>query len=211
MRRAAHALSHTPRTHPLFATRVSLTYASPPFRLEILSLARNNITRIEGLEPVAATLQQLWLSYNMVSKLEGLKGLPQLKVLYLANNLIRDVKELENLPPSLEARPGTHTRRTACVLYARALTLALFSVSVFQELSLVGTPLYEAARGEKGEVNVLAVGSLYRCEVLRRVPALKKLDGVPVDSDEVETARNRTPATASAGLGVGLGETTKPK
>jgi hypothetical protein len=70
--------------------------------------------------------------------------------------------------------------------------------------------MFEAARGEKGEVNVLAVGSLYRCEVLRRVPALKKLDGVPVDADEVETARNRTPATASAGLGVGLGETQKP-
>ena len=75
-------------------------------RLEILSLARNNISRIEGLEPVAGTLQQLWLSYNNISKLDGLPPLPQLRVLYLANNLIRDLKEIESLPQTLEARPA---------------------------------------------------------------------------------------------------------
>ena len=32
--------------------------------LKILSLARNNIKRIQNLEDVAATLEQLWLSYN---------------------------------------------------------------------------------------------------------------------------------------------------
>ncbi len=73
-------------------------------RLEILSLARNNISRIEGLEPVADTLQQLWLSYNQILTIGGVASLPQLKVLYLANNAIRDLKELDNLPPCLEAR-----------------------------------------------------------------------------------------------------------
>ena len=76
-----------------------------PYRLEILSLARNNLSRVEGLEPVAGTLQQLWLSYNNISKLDGLPPLPQLRVLYLVNNLVRDLKDLEGLPPSLEARP----------------------------------------------------------------------------------------------------------
>ena len=71
-----------------------------------MSLARNNISRIEGLEPVAGTLQQLWLSYNNISKLDGLPPLPQLRVLYLANNLIRDLKEIESLPQTLEARPA---------------------------------------------------------------------------------------------------------
>ena len=79
----------------------------PRRSLEILSLARNNITRIEGLEPVAGTLQQLWLSYNNISKLDGLPPLPQLKVLYLANNLIRDLKDLEPVPTSVEARPAS--------------------------------------------------------------------------------------------------------
>jgi dynein light chain 1 len=145
-----------------------------------LSLARNSLTRIEGLEPVAATLQQLWLSYNQISKLEGLKALPQLKVLYLANNLLRDVNETANLPPSLE------------------------------ELSLVGCPLFEAARGDKGENNPLQPGCAYRLEVLRRVQSLRKLDGVPVDAEEMEAARNKTPGTASAGMPSGLGETSKP-
>ena len=86
---------------PLHGTRLT---RRAPRRLEILSLARNNISRIEGLEPVAGTLQQLWLSYNNISKLDGLPPLPQLRVLYLANNLIRELKEIEALPPSLEAR-----------------------------------------------------------------------------------------------------------
>ena len=90
---------------PLRAS-VRLSRPARRHRLEILSLARNNISRIEGLEPVAGTLQQLWLSYNNISKLDGLPALPQLRVLYLANNLIRDLKEIESLPQTLEARPA---------------------------------------------------------------------------------------------------------
>ena len=32
--------------------------------LRILSLGRNNIKRIQGLEEVSATLEELWISYN---------------------------------------------------------------------------------------------------------------------------------------------------
>ena len=32
--------------------------------LEILSLARNQIKKISGLEEVGGTLKELWLSYN---------------------------------------------------------------------------------------------------------------------------------------------------
>lgn len=35
--------------------------------LKILSLGRNNLKKIEKLEDVAGTLEQLWLSYNNVS------------------------------------------------------------------------------------------------------------------------------------------------
>lgn len=38
-------------------------------RLEILSLSRNLIKKIEGLDFVANTLRQLWLSYNSIDKL----------------------------------------------------------------------------------------------------------------------------------------------
>ena len=86
-------------------------------RLEILSLARNLISRIEGLEPVAGTLQQLWLSYNNILSLSGLSVAVNLKVLYLANNVIRDYKELDNVPASLEARARA---RAAAVRHVRA-------------------------------------------------------------------------------------------
>ena len=41
--------------------------------LQILSLGRNLIRKIEGLEPVGATLEQLWLSYNQLERLVSLK------------------------------------------------------------------------------------------------------------------------------------------
>lgn len=40
--------------------------------LRILSLARNNIKRIMALEDVGQTLEELWLSYNQIEKLDGL-------------------------------------------------------------------------------------------------------------------------------------------
>ena len=40
--------------------------------LEILSLGRNMIKKIAGLEEVGATLRELWLSYNLINTLDGL-------------------------------------------------------------------------------------------------------------------------------------------
>jgi dynein light chain 1 len=37
--------------------------------LQCLSMGRNLIKKLEGLEPVAATLEELWLSYNALEKL----------------------------------------------------------------------------------------------------------------------------------------------
>jgi dynein light chain 1 len=65
--------------------------------LKILSLARNQIKRIERLDEVGGTLEQLWLSYNLIEKLTGLKALRKLTTLYLSNNLIRSFDELSNL------------------------------------------------------------------------------------------------------------------
>lgn len=39
--------------------------------LKILSLGRNSIKKIEGLDAVAGTLEELWLSYNQIEKLNG--------------------------------------------------------------------------------------------------------------------------------------------
>ena len=72
--------------------------------LRILSLGRNNIKKIEGLEAVADTLEELWLSYNLIEKVNGVECCKKLKVFYLSNNKVKDWAGLQPLAslPSLE-------------------------------------------------------------------------------------------------------------
>eukprot|EP00045_Choanoeca_perplexa_P000168 m.13205 g.13205 ORF g.13205 m.13205 type:complete len:192 (-) comp10117_c0_seq1:130-705(-) len=72
--------------------------------LKILSLGRNNIKSLAGLEPIGSTLEELWISYNNIEKLKGIEVLQHLKVLYLSNNRISDWKQVELLKqlPNLE-------------------------------------------------------------------------------------------------------------
>lgn len=48
-------------------------------------------------EGVAETLEELWLSYNLIEKLKGIQVLKRLKVLYLSNNLIKEWAEFNRL------------------------------------------------------------------------------------------------------------------
>lgn len=65
--------------------------------LRVLSLGRNCIKKIENLDGVADTLEELWISYNVIEKLTGLDKLAKLKVLYLANNRVKEWAEVERL------------------------------------------------------------------------------------------------------------------
>ncbi|EFN54314.1 hypothetical protein CHLNCDRAFT_135528 [Chlorella variabilis] len=73
-------------------------------RLEVLSLGRNCLKKLENLEAVAGTLQQLWLSYNQIDRLAGIEKCSQLRVLYASNNRIKDWAEIDRLSalPELE-------------------------------------------------------------------------------------------------------------
>jgi len=86
--------------------------------LRILSLARNNISKIQKLDDVAGTLEELWISYNLVDKLDGLKNLKKLKKLYIGNNKIRRFDEL----------------------------VALKDLPVLEDLLLVGNPIYDECK-----------------------------------------------------------------
>jgi hypothetical protein len=66
-------------------------------KLRILSLARNNLKKISGLEELADSLEELWLSYNQIEKLGGLAALKKLRVLYIGNNRIKGADELTKL------------------------------------------------------------------------------------------------------------------
>ncbi len=66
--------------------------------LEILSLGRNQIRKIYGLEGVGSTLKELWISYNYIEKLDGIAPhCTALTTLYIAHNKIKDWPELEKI------------------------------------------------------------------------------------------------------------------
>jgi len=50
-------------------------------KLRIFSIGRNVVKKIEKLDDNAATLQEIWASYNFVSSLDGLHNLTNLEVL----------------------------------------------------------------------------------------------------------------------------------
>jgi len=65
--------------------------------LRILSLGRNQIKKITGLEEIGATLKELWISYNQISTLDGLSVCTQLETLLISNNKIKETSEIRKL------------------------------------------------------------------------------------------------------------------
>ena len=65
--------------------------------IEILSLGRNLIKKITGLEEIGSTLRELWISYNQIATLDGLNCCTKLETLYISNNKIKDLVEVKKL------------------------------------------------------------------------------------------------------------------
>lgn len=68
-------------------------------QLRVLSLQSNRITKLENLTPVASTLEELYISHNGLTALEGMETCTKIKVLDLAGNFLTtiDPKQLENM------------------------------------------------------------------------------------------------------------------
>jgi dynein light chain 1 len=75
-----------------------------PPRVEILAIGRNMLKRLDKIDRAAATLQQLWMSYNNVKSFAPLVACKRLRVLYAAYNNIDKLSEIERLGqlPNLE-------------------------------------------------------------------------------------------------------------
>jgi dynein light chain 1 len=58
------------------------------------------VLQIEKLEDVADTLEELWISYNLIASLDGLQGCSNLTTLYVSNNMIKSWAELDKLVSS---------------------------------------------------------------------------------------------------------------
>mmetsp|Transcript_24866 Transcript_24866/g.34274 ORF Transcript_24866/g.34274 Transcript_24866/m.34274 type:complete len:198 (-) Transcript_24866:56-649(-) len=125
--------------------------------LTILSLGRNLIKKIENLDGVADTLEELWISYNLIDKLTNIEKLTKLRTLYMSNNKISAWGEIEKLQ-ALES---------------------------LEEVLFVGNPIYESCGSDQTKLK-----SEWRIEVLKKLPNLKKIDGVPVDVEEKDAAQD---------------------
>jgi len=52
-------------------------------------------------ESLGDTLEELWISYNLIEKLKGVGVLKKLKVLYMSNNLVKEWTEFNKLQEML--------------------------------------------------------------------------------------------------------------
>lgn len=95
--------------------------------LEILSLSRNNIRRISGLEQIGQSLKELWLSYNLIDKLDNLQSCVKLHTLFITNNKIKSWDEVDRLKELPE----------------------------ISTVSLAGNPIYDTLAREDARFNVL--------------------------------------------------------
>ena len=57
-----------------------------------------------GLEDIGQTLEQLWMSYNCVEKLDGLQPCLKLHTLFLSNNKIAKWDEVAKLSQLMELK-----------------------------------------------------------------------------------------------------------
>lgn len=45
---------------------------------------------------MAGTLEELWISYNLIETLKGIESMKKLRVLYMSNNLVKEWGELRS-------------------------------------------------------------------------------------------------------------------
>ncbi len=68
---------------------------------------------------MAATLEELWLSYNQIASLEGVQSCLHLRVLYMGNNAVG-----KSAPPAAVARPSFERGFDLCVCVDQGLERA---------------------------------------------------------------------------------------
>ncbi|MEW5302398.1 MAG: hypothetical protein WDW38_002446 [Sanguina aurantia] len=169
---------------------------------EVEKVALNGVCPpIEKMDATLSTLKackHLALSTNNIEKISSLSGMDSLKILSLGRNLIKKIENLDAVSDTLEelwlslnqivSLAGVEKLSNLRVLYMTNNKIAgwgeidrLAVLDKLEDLLLVGNPLYNDYKDN----NAL---SEYRVEVIKRLPNIKKLDGVPIDVDEREQA-----------------------
>jgi dynein light chain 1 len=145
---------------------------------------------IEKMDPTLSTLGQcesLSLSSNCIDRISNLNGLKNLKILSLGRNLIKNLTGLEAVGDTLqqlwisynliEKLKGIAALSKLKILYMSNNNVKEWSefqkladLSFLEELVFVGNPL-EEKHSTDGD---------WRDQVQKRLPKLRKLDGVPI-------------------------------
>mmetsp|Transcript_69963 Transcript_69963/g.138595 ORF Transcript_69963/g.138595 Transcript_69963/m.138595 type:complete len:199 (+) Transcript_69963:74-670(+) len=116
--------------------------------IEILSLGRNIIKKITGLEEIAGTLRELWISYNAISTLDGLNACAKLTTLFISNNKIKDWTELIKLQVNPEL---VNILLTGNPMYEGLASRKQAQPKVLEHLPRISTLDGELLTGEVGE------------------------------------------------------------
>ena len=166
--------------------------------LTILSLGRNALKKIEGLNEVADTLEQLWISYNQIGSFAGIEKLTNLQVLYASNNKIDKWPEIERLQALPKLREVNMVNNPLWVKHVSAsrLTRRSWRVAACSTIALLPTAR-SAARTLSFTLLTLSLTispvqnaeENWRIEVIKRLEKLKSLDGSLIEDEEREQAK----------------------
>ncbi|KFM24177.1 Dynein light chain 1, axonemal [Auxenochlorella protothecoides] len=140
-----------------------------------LALSTNSIDKIGPL--TGLSLETLSMGRNCLKRIENLEGVaPTLRQLWISYNSIEKLVGIEKAP-GIRVLYASNNKIRDWLEIER-----LTALPDLEELLLAGNPLHSEAA---------AAGNLtaYRLEVLRRLPHLKKLDGIPIEVEEKEAAR----------------------
>lgn len=121
-------------------------------KLRVLSLGRNNIKKIEGLDAVSETLEELWISYNLIEKFNGIECCKKLKVLYASNNKVKaweGITCLSSLPELEDVLLSGNPLEEKCT--AEGTWRDEFTKKFTQVKKLDGKPIIREEEGEEEE------------------------------------------------------------
>ncbi|XP_056666815.1 leucine-rich repeat-containing protein 9 isoform X1 [Monodelphis domestica] len=158
------------------------------------SFCNNNLTKIEGLES-CVNLEELTLDGNCISKLEGISKLTKLTRFSINNNLLTGLEKhiFENML-HLHYLSLENNKITSLIGLQKAYTI----IELYINNNFIATN--QEIYNLKGLYNLIILdmcGNLivwnqenYRLFVIFHLPDLKALDGISVESPEIENAKD---------------------
>ena len=155
---------------------------------------------VAKMDATLATLkkcERLSLSTNNIDKITSLSGLDNLKILSLGRNVIKKIENLDGVADTLEELWLSYNMIDKLTGLAGCDSLKILHMGQnniksweeieklaqcdkLEEILFIGCPIWKDNQE----------GNAWRLGCLKRLPKLKKIDGVPVDDDEREEAAN---------------------